>query len=222
MKLFSENTPLDHDKLIDFTLNASNNYRFLSVTSFGQDSAGRIMPAFSIGEGDKSIIYIGTCETASFLLLRFVDEFCQSCTLRRRVASSDPLHIYSSRRITVIPAVSLYFGEDKEKALQNMKLFTSKCDNISSVTQFCSDVGRVGYYSLPEFAESSMHRTRRLSHLSGYDIRLRKGADGSLEESISSLFRSSCTVGCGCEYGQIWIDKYLSLRRLLFENLLFD
>ncbi len=144
MKLYASKEPLTHGGIIDYTLNMSEKYRFLTVSAFGQDIRGNVIPVFSVGAGEKTVIFAGECENAAHILMRFTDEFCFLCQSKQNVFSVNPIHIFNTRKIMIIPALSLSERIlDDSTVTANLKNLASKTNSLLSFTLFDNSMRRI-------------------------------------------------------------------------------
>ena len=78
---FHVSAPLDHQELMLQAEKLSEEYPFLSFSYLCESILGKGIPIFSIGQGEKEILYIGAHHgmewITSVILLRFVYDFCE-------------------------------------------------------------------------------------------------------------------------------------------------
>lgn len=102
--------PIDHRKMLEYLTEFSERYEFLGITSLGESIMGRNIPLITLGEGKKSILYVGAHHgmewITSALLLRFINEYCELVKNKSRIFSYEMEYIFSSKTIYVIPMLN--------------------------------------------------------------------------------------------------------------------
>lgn len=108
--ILNYNAPMDHRLMMTYINEFSERYPFLSVSSIGESILGRGIPILSLGEGKKSVLYVGAHHGMEWitttLLLRFVNEYCELLKKNSKVFSYDLGYIYSTRTVYVIPMLN--------------------------------------------------------------------------------------------------------------------
>ena len=103
--------PCDYAALCEGVRAVCEAYDFASYFSVGQSLLGREIPCLRIGEGKKSIIYVGTthaCEhiTAS-LLLRFAADLCECSRSGGKVYGLSIPYVLSARSVYILPMLNV-------------------------------------------------------------------------------------------------------------------
>lgn len=219
MKLYASLEPLSHKNLIDFTLNISEYYRFLTVSAFGQDNEGRVMPIFSTGNGNRQVIFAGSCANGTNILMRFIDEFCYLCQSKQNVFQINPIHIFNTARLFVIPSLSLSDNVSEDTTvLKNLHQLSLKTDSLPSFTLFDNTSRKVTVCVKDNADLCAVSRAKKLSFHSGFRYDGLSPSD-KLYDSIREYFDSACIIGCATTRGENWLDKYISIKRALFEAI---
>lgn len=100
----------DYEELIKKIEYFKNSYPFFNVTSIGKTILGKSIPLVTLGNGTKSVIYIGghhgmewiTCA----LLINFIKEFCNEYTNSANIFNVSTKILYETRKIYVIPMLN--------------------------------------------------------------------------------------------------------------------
>lgn len=106
-------SPMDYKNLMNTLQYFSDRYPFISITYMGTSILGRGIPMVSIGEGkrEKSILYVGCHHgmewITTIILLRFINEFCESLQSLRKMYSVNLQHLFRSRTIHIIPQLNV-------------------------------------------------------------------------------------------------------------------
>lgn len=105
-----EATVLTHGVLIDELASLADAYPFLHVSSLGKSLVGRDIPLVTLGEGKKSVLYVGTHHgmewITGILCLSYLKEFARAVTERRQVFGIHASLILQTRRILVVPMLN--------------------------------------------------------------------------------------------------------------------
>jgi g-D-glutamyl-meso-diaminopimelate peptidase len=103
-------TPLDHAQMMRYIAVLSERYPFLSVTVLGESILGRSIPIITLGEGKKSLVYVGSHHgmewITSVILLRFINEFCELYYRGSKVYNYALSYLFSTRSIHIIPMLN--------------------------------------------------------------------------------------------------------------------
>lgn len=85
-------------------------YDFLNITEIGKSILGRSIPMLTLGEGDKSVLYIaahhGMEWITSAILLRFVNEYCEFLKNGKTVYQTSLPFLFTSRTIHIVPMLN--------------------------------------------------------------------------------------------------------------------
>ena len=103
-------TPLDHHSMISYINTLTEKYSFLSVTSIGETILGKSIPMLCIGNGEKSLLYVGSHKATdwktSIILLEFIHDICESFQHGCSVCGLDLKYINKMRSICIIPMLN--------------------------------------------------------------------------------------------------------------------
>lgn len=102
--------PLDYTLMIRYIDLLLERYSFLSVTSLGESILGRSIPIITLGEGKKSIVYVGSHHgmewITSAILLRFINEFCELYSRESKIYNYSLNYLFASRSIHIVPMLN--------------------------------------------------------------------------------------------------------------------
>ena len=108
--LGQEAKPLDHARMMALLDDMAIRYPFLSVAYIGESMMGKGIPVIMLGEGEKSIVYVGAQKgtewMTSLLLLRMVGEYCELYQCRSQLFHYSMPYLFSSRTLYVIPMLN--------------------------------------------------------------------------------------------------------------------
>lgn len=100
----------NHDDMMQCLTILSDRYPNLAITVLGHSIFNREIPMISLGEGSKTVVYIGAfCGTdliSSVILLRFVNEYCEMLKNGRKIYNIQLDHLTQNRKIYIIPMVN--------------------------------------------------------------------------------------------------------------------
>lgn len=103
-------SPLDYKKMIEYLNEFAERYDFLGITSLGESIMGRNIPLITLGEGKKSILYVGAHHgmewITSIVLLRFINEYAELVKKKGRIFSYEMEYLFSSKTIYVVPMLN--------------------------------------------------------------------------------------------------------------------
>ena len=101
---------LDYDLMMNYVDHFSERYSFMSITSLGQSLMGRSIPMITLGEGEKSVLYVGTHHgmewITSVILLRFINEYCELYKSKGRMYNCTADYVFSTRTLYIIPMLN--------------------------------------------------------------------------------------------------------------------
>ncbi len=103
-------TPLDHTQMMQYVDILTTRYPFLSVTGLCESIMGKSIPILTIGEGEKSIVYVGAHHgmewITSAILLRFINEFCELYSRNGKIYNYSLNYIFATRSLHIIPMLN--------------------------------------------------------------------------------------------------------------------
>lgn len=102
--------PLDHSRMMEALNLLCQRYSFLSVSYMGESIMGRGIPLVTLGEGERTILYVGAHGgrewLGSILLLRMINECCEVLRSDGRLLSYNLRYLFSSRSLCVVPMLN--------------------------------------------------------------------------------------------------------------------
>lgn len=102
--------PLDHKQMMNYIDILTTRYPFLAVTGLGESIMGRMIPMLTIGEGEKSIVYVGAHHgmewITSVILLRYINEFCEMYSRGGKIYNYSLNYLFATRSIHIIPMLN--------------------------------------------------------------------------------------------------------------------
>ncbi len=118
--------PMDYALMMEYIDEFSKRYSFMSVTSLGESIMGRSIPIITLGEGSKSLLYVGAHHgmewITTVLLLRFINEYCELMKKNSRIYSYTLSYLFSTKTIHII---SMLNPDGVDYQINGVK-----CDNI--------------------------------------------------------------------------------------------
>lgn len=101
---------MDHGSMMKRIDEMCGEYPFLSLTSLGESILGRSIPLLSVGEGEKTVIYVGTHrgdeQMIAEVLIRFAEDLCKLFHVGGRLFGIDIKTLLSIRSICVVPMLN--------------------------------------------------------------------------------------------------------------------
>ena len=102
--------PLTWERMMAYLECFSERYPQLAFTTLGESVLGRSIPVITLGEGKKTVLYVGAHHgmewITSVLLLRFINEYAESLRDGRRIYNVHLPYLFRERRIVVIPMLN--------------------------------------------------------------------------------------------------------------------
>lgn len=102
--------PLDYDRMMEYLEIMIGRYPQLSISYIGESILGRGIPMLSLGEGEKTVLYVGAHHgmewITSVLLLRFVNELCELWKSNGRIFEYSVKYLLSSRTLLIVPMLN--------------------------------------------------------------------------------------------------------------------
>ena len=85
-------------------------YSDMSVTVLGHSIFNREIPMVSLGEGTKTVVYVGAMHgtdlISSIILLRFINEYCEVLKRGSKIYNIQLYHLVQNRKICIIPMMN--------------------------------------------------------------------------------------------------------------------
>ena len=101
---------LTHDVLMTELAALHDRYPFLTVSVLGKSLVGRDIPLITVGEGKKSVLYVGTHHGMEWitgvLCLKYLEELARAIAERKQVFGIEAELIRQTRRIAVVPMLN--------------------------------------------------------------------------------------------------------------------
>ncbi|MBO5416877.1 MAG: M14 family metallocarboxypeptidase [Clostridia bacterium] len=102
--------PLDYNVMMGYINEFSERYPFMSVSSIGESIMGRSIPIIRLGNGERSVLYVGAHHgmewMTSVLLLRFINEYCELFKKDSRIYTYTLSYLFSTKSIYIIPMLN--------------------------------------------------------------------------------------------------------------------
>lgn len=102
--------PLTHSRMMSYLSCFEQRYPFIEFQSLGTSILGKSIPVLTLGEGKKTLLYVGAHHgmewITSVLLLRFVNEYAEALQSGKRIYSVHLPYLFKERRIVVIPMLN--------------------------------------------------------------------------------------------------------------------
>ena len=102
--------PMDYTELMEYLNVISERYPFVGITGLGETIMGRTIPCITVGEGERSVLYVGgesaTEWITSVLLLRFLNEFCELYQNDGKAFHYSIQYLFSTRTLYIIPMLN--------------------------------------------------------------------------------------------------------------------
>lgn len=124
-------------------LNCLNNkYSFLNISTIGTSILGKSIPIITIGQGKKSIIYIGGHHgmewITSALLVNFIDDFSHQLFANQNIFGISAQILYKTRKIHILPMLNpdgidyQIHGISDDNVLKSRLLKINPCGDFST------------------------------------------------------------------------------------------
>lgn len=102
--------PLDHGLMMRYLDIMCQRYSFLSVSYIGESILGKGIPIITLGEGEKTLMYVSAHSAkdwiGSILLLRFINEYCETYKNGGRLFNYSIGYLFSTRRLCIVPMLN--------------------------------------------------------------------------------------------------------------------
>ena len=99
-----------YDTLMTEITALADRYPCLTVTSIGKSLVGRSLPLLTVGNGEKSVLYVGTHHgmewITTLLLMKYVNEYCQAIEERKTFFGLSADYLYQTRTVHVVPMLN--------------------------------------------------------------------------------------------------------------------
>lgn len=109
-KLLDASAPMDHERMMRILDKMAECYPFLSVSYMGESILGRGIPLVTLGEGNKSVLYVGAHHgmewITSWLLLRMLEEYCELYQNGGKVFDCNVRYLFGARTLCIVPMLN--------------------------------------------------------------------------------------------------------------------
>lgn len=107
---FPNPTPFDYQQLTEKIISFEKRYPFLRYQYIGTSILGKGIPALTLGNGHRSVIYVGAHHgmewLTSVLLIQFIEDFCNLYESGGLAGKTSVRAVFSTHTITVIPMLN--------------------------------------------------------------------------------------------------------------------
>lgn len=102
--------PLTWARMMAYLNCFAERYSQLEFTTLGESVLGKAIPMVTLGQGKKTILYIGAHHgmewMTSVLLLRFINEYAEALVDSRKIYNTHIPYLFKERRIIVVPMLN--------------------------------------------------------------------------------------------------------------------
>ena len=109
-RILRYNSPMDWSELMKTVEILSESYPFLTTTELGKSILGRSIPCLTLGNGRRSVLYVGSHHgmewITSVLLLRFMNELCQAIEDEKKVCKISLKLLLDQYTLIVVPMLN--------------------------------------------------------------------------------------------------------------------
>lgn len=109
-KFLDFTSPLDHKLMMEYLNEFTERYPFMGLSFLGESILGKSIPVISLGEGERGVLYVGAHHgmewITSIVLLRFINEYCESYNDGRSMFSYNMRYLYESKTVYIIPMLN--------------------------------------------------------------------------------------------------------------------
>ena len=100
----------DHKNLEKTLIELKNQFEFLEIGTLGKSIFGKSIPRISLGNGKKSVIYVGAHHgmewITSALLMQFVHDFCEEYQNGKNIFDVSTRVLFETRKIHIVPMLN--------------------------------------------------------------------------------------------------------------------
>ncbi len=109
-RLFDHNLPMDYSVMMQYLNEFCRRYPFIGLTSIGESIMGRSIPLVSLGEGKRSLFYVGAHQGSEWittiLLLRYINEYCEIYSGGGRIYDISVEYLFKNRTVYILPMLN--------------------------------------------------------------------------------------------------------------------
>ncbi len=99
-----------YETLQDDLTSLSARYPFLKLTTIGKSLVGRPLPLVILGEGKKSVLYVGAHHgmewITTMLLLQYIEEYCLAVQNNQMFFGLSASYLFQTRTVYVVPMLN--------------------------------------------------------------------------------------------------------------------
>jgi len=109
-KILTFDKVTDYEDMMEYLDILCNRYSYMEITTLGHSIFNKKIPMISLGEGKKTVVYVGAISgtdiISSILLLRFVNEYCEIYRSGGSVYNLKLEYLAQNRKICIIPMIN--------------------------------------------------------------------------------------------------------------------
>lgn len=102
--------PLSYERMMAYLEYFQERYPFLEFQYLGTSVLGRPIPILTLGQGEKTVLYIGAHHgmewITAIVLLRFINEYCEAYQSGRKLYNASLPYLFAERRIQILPMLN--------------------------------------------------------------------------------------------------------------------
>lgn len=109
-KILDYPLPLTYERMMIYLNCFAERYGQLEFNILGESVLGRSIPMITLGQGEKTVLYVGAHHgmewLTSVLLLRFINEYAEALLEGRRIYNAHIPYLFKERRIVIVPMLN--------------------------------------------------------------------------------------------------------------------
>ena len=110
-------------------------YPFIHASTVGKSLVGRDIPLVSVGNGKKSLLYVGTHHGMEWLtaliLIKYLEEYCRAVSGKAKISGVNADIIFETRKIYVIPMLNPDGAELQIHGCDSLNPLTERLTSMS-------------------------------------------------------------------------------------------
>ena len=107
---FDDKNVMDYETMMRKLNALAEQYSFFSVTYLGESVMGRGIPLVTLGEGKKTVLYVGAHHgmewVTSWILLRMMEEYCRAYKNGERICGCNVRMLFETRTLCIVPMLN--------------------------------------------------------------------------------------------------------------------
>jgi len=135
MNSIISHTEHDYNSIKKIIASIGASYPFVSIGSIGKSVYGRDLPAIRIGRATEYVLYVGafhgTERITSVVLLKFVEEFCETIKNSAEISGVDAQKAMYGRGLIIVPVINPDGCEIALKGPASCGYFSTKISRLS-------------------------------------------------------------------------------------------